>query len=546
MDLLSLGKDPINPDQPTGSDVSYEIEFDELEAEIRKLSLPPSSGGGIDWKKVGDLSALILAEQSKDLRAASYFAVSQIHTNQIEGLATGIIVLHDMVEKFWGELFPSKKQMKRRLGAIEWWLENTENAIEWWLEKSKNDIKATKFEPTQNEKIEELKSILNKLNDLIIEYIPKPPTFKPLIRQIERIPVVKKKAQPEPIAKEKKAAPKPIDEKEKKKPRPRSEDPPVKTADLPRLPGEIVDEDDAKTRLDDSLKVLDQIADFWFKKDPGNPKSYCFRRMAAWLAIDRLPADTDGMTLISSPPVYQTQALNSVREEKDWQELLKTAEPIVSQQIFWIDLHRMVAEALSNLGDGHQDALDAVCRETAVFVHRMPGLINLAFSGGTPFADPETRQWLKSIALGSSAAMFEPLQIAESSGEDETDRMEDAINKAMALVEKKKIVEAVSSLQEELQSAFSKKEALLWRLALCQILLSSKKVNMALPHLEVILEIIDNYKLEDWDPELALKGFKMVWQGYNAHSDKAVKQQSEQILNRIGKINPVEALRLAK
>jgi type VI secretion system protein VasJ len=535
MDLLSLGKDPINPDQPTGSDVSYEIEFDELEAEIRKLSLPPSSGGGIDWKKVGDLSALILAEQSKDLRAAGYFAVSQIHTNQIEGLAVGITVLHDMVEQFWDELFPPKKRMQRRLGAIKWWLEKTENAI-----------KTTKFEPIQNEKIEELKSILNTLNDLVIEYIPKPPTFKPLMHQIERIPVVKKKAQPEPIEKEKKAPPESIDEKEKREPRPKSEDPPVMSADLPSFSGEIADENDAKTRLDDSLKILDQIADFWFKTNPRNPISYRFRRTAAWLSLDRLPEDTNGITYISPPPVYQTQALNSVRETNDWQELLKAAEPMVSQQVFWIDLHRMVAEALSNLGDNHQDALDVVCQETALFVHRMPGLINLSFLGKTPFADSETRQWLKSIDLDSSTAMFEPVQITESSGEENIDRMEDAIKKAMALVEKKKIVEAVSSLQEELQSAFSKKEAMLWRLALCQILLSSKKVNMALPHLEVILEIIDNYKLEDWDPELALKGFKMVWQGYNAHSDKAVKQQSEQILNRIGKINPVEALRLAK
>ncbi|MBW1895326.1 MAG: type VI secretion system domain-containing protein [Deltaproteobacteria bacterium] len=206
----------------------------------------------------------------------------------------------------------------------------------------------------------------------------------------------------------------------------------------------------------------------------------------------------------------------------------------------------MVADALSNLGNGYQDAFDAVCQETALFVYRMPGLINLSFADETPFADPETREWVKNIALGSSAAMFEPIQITESNGEDKTDRMENAIKKAMALVEKKKIVEAVSSLQEELQSAFSKKEALFWRLALCQILLSSKKANMALPHLEVILEVIENYKLEDWDPELALKGFKMVFQGYRAHSDKAIKQQSEQILNRIGKIHPVEALRLAK
>lgn len=537
MDLLSLGKNPISPEQPTGSDVSYEPEFEALEAEIKKLYSPSSSPdeAGIDWKKIGELSASILAKQSKDLRVAGRFAVSQLYTNQIEGLATGITVLHDMIEQFWDELFPPKRRIKGRLGAIEWWLENTENVL-----------KTTKFEPTENEKIEELKSILNKLNDSIIEYVPKAPTLNLLIREIEKLPVMKKKEQPEPPEKETKDPPEPTDEKENKEPPPTTEDISVETSAPPSSSGEIADENEAKTLLDNSLSLLNQIADFWFKTDSSNSKSYRFRRAAAWLPIDHLPEDTDGITLIYSPEVDQTEALNRVREEKDWQSLLKMAEPIVSQQEFWIDLHRMVAEALSNLGDSHQDALDAVCQETAFFVHRMPGLINLSFQGGEPFADSQTRQWLKSIALGSRTAMFEPVQIAESSEEDKTNRMEDAIKKAMALVQKKKTVEAVTSLQEELQSAFSKKEAMLWRLALCQILLSSKKPDMALPHFEVILEIIDKYNLEDWDPELALKGFKMVFNVYSTHSDQAIKQKSEQILNRIGKIHPVEALRLAK
>ena len=534
MDLLSLGKEPIRPDQPTGSDISYEVEFDELQAEIRKLSLPTAEGG-IDWKKIGNLSASILADQSKDLRVAAYFAVSQIHTNQTEGLATGIIVLHDVIEQFWDELFPPKKRMKRRKGAIEWWRDKTENAI-----------KTTKFEPIQIEKIDELKSILNKLNDLIVEYVSEPPTIKPVLRQIERMPVVGKKAQPEPSAKEKKAPPKPIDEKEKVEPQPPSEDPPLMTADPPDPHREIVDENGAKDLLDDSLKKLDRLADFWFNKNPKDPKSYRFRRTAAWVTLDRVPADTDGITLIPPPPVPDVQVLSSIREKNDWQELLRAAEPMSSQQVFWIDLHRMVAEALANQGDDHQEALDSVCQETALFVHRMSGLIHLSFSDGTPFADPETRHWLKSIALGSSVATFEPVQIAESSGEEDIDRMEDVIKEAMSLVEKKKIVEAVSSLQEELQSAFSKKESMLWRLALCQVLLNSKKVNVALPHLETILEIIDNYKLEKWDPELALKGLKMVFQVYSAHGDNEIKQESEKILSRIGKINSLEALRLAE
>ena len=127
MELLSLGKDPIQPDQPTGSDVRYEPEFEELQAEIDKLS-SPSSSGGIEWKKVNTLSALILAEKSKDLLVASYMAVSQVHTHQLDGLAIGLTVMHDMVEAYWDNLFPPKKRMRGRLGAIEWWIEKTENA----------------------------------------------------------------------------------------------------------------------------------------------------------------------------------------------------------------------------------------------------------------------------------------------------------------------------------------------------------------------------------------------------------------------------------
>ena len=62
-------------------------------------------------------------------------------------------------------------------------------------------------------------------------------------------------------------------------------------------------------------------------------------------------------------------------------------------------LHALVAEALDSLGDGYVNAQEAVCQETALFIHRLPALIDLNFSDGTPFADSETRQWLNNISL---------------------------------------------------------------------------------------------------------------------------------------------------
>jgi len=206
-------------------------------------------------------------------------------------------------------------------------------------------------------------------------------------------------------------------------------------------------------------------------------------------------------------------------------------------------LNRFVAEALAGLGDQYQDAHDALCQETAVFVHRLAGVEKLSFSDGTAFADADTQQWLKGIRLGAGAGMAEPVVGGRSEGGGD---MAEAIEKAQGLAKKKKLAEAVSLLQKGLHGSFSRMEQLLWRLGLSQLLLNAKKPQLALPHLESILQDIDTFRLEQWDPELALKGLKMIWIGFGARSDEAGKEQAKGILNRIARLAPAEALQLDK
>ncbi len=79
---------------------------------------------------------------------------------------------------------------------------------------------------------------------------------------------------------------------------------------------------------------------------------------------------------------------------------------------------------------------------------------------------------------------------------------------------------------------------------MCQILVAAKRAPLAIPHLEVILEKIDEFQLEAWDPDLTLKALKMVWQGFKAQNDKTVKEQAGVILSRINRISPTVALGL--
>lgn len=521
MELWLLGKNPIDPDHPTGSDVRYEPEFESLQAEIDKLS-SPSAAGGIDWKKVVKLSSEILARKSKDLLVTTYLAVAQIHTNQLDGLAIGLRIYHDLLEEFWEDFYPPKKRMRGRLAAIEWWLEKSEAALQLLKPKS-----------LPPEKIEELKEDLRHIDKILREHWTEAPLLRPVERFLDSIPVLsEKKPEPEAPPSEEKPARETL-------PRPEPEKPPSQAA--PPAQEEIASEKDAQRVLRFGLQKVRQAAAYLREHDIADPGIYRWARMVAWSVVNTLPPVTDGQTMIP-PPSPQVQAtFNELREKGNSEALLQLAERTLSQFIFWLDLNRFSAEALAALGDRYCEAHDVVCQETALLIHRLSGLEELAFSDGTPFADAATKQWLKGIGLGASAVMAESALVAQ-----DEDRMAEAIRKAQALAKKRKLAEAVEMLQQQLRDSFSQRERLQWRLALSQLLLNAKRPRVALPHLEQILQDIALYRLEEWDPELALKGFKIVWTGLGAQSDDASRNKADDTLNRIAKLDPAVALRLAK
>jgi type VI secretion system protein VasJ len=531
MEIHSLGKDPIQPDQPAGSDVRYEPEYEQLQAEIDKLS-SPSAAGGIDWHKVSDLAASILDKKSKDLLVACYLAVSQVHLRQIEGLADGLTVLSDLVEHYWDDLFPPKKRMRGRLGAFEWWLEKTETAL-----------KGIKSQPVETEKLEAVNHTLTQIDFLLTEHLPEPPLLRPIQRVLEEIP-----STPEAQANEDSAP-----EAERPQPGtppgpgPVTPPEPDKPAPAAAEPQELATEQDAQKLITTGLQNVRQAAAFLLEMDLVNPTAYRHRRIAAWSVVSMLPAETNGQTRIPPPAPQVRQTLLEHRKNGNWTALIMSAEQRLSQFIFWFDLNRFSAEALTSLGDGYQNAHEVVCQETAFFLHRFPSLADLTFSDGSPFADSETRQWLNDIAVGanpiaeSEAGMSKPAQ-----ADGETDHMADMVAKAQALAKKRKLPEAVQLLQTELQNCVSQQQTLMWRLELCRMLVRAKRKDMALPHLELILKDIDTYRLHRWDPRLALEGLKLAWSAYAKHTDKEVKRNAKAVLSQIAKLDPTEALKISK
>jgi len=531
MEIHSLGKDPVQPDQPAGLDVRYEPEFDQLQAEIDKLSVP-SASGGTDWKKVSDLAAAILAKKSKDLLVASYLAVSQVHMRQIDGLADGLTIIHDLIVNYWDTMFPPKKRMRGRLGAIEWWIEKTETAMI-----------GLKPEPVAAEKLDAIQTTLSQIDTLLNEYLPEPPLLRPIKRALEMIPSISEKEpelEPAPITEEAQPEPPPA-------PEPGIEREAPKPAPVAAEPEMLATVQDAQKVISSSMQKVRQAAAFLLENDLTNAMAYRYRRIAAWSVVSGLPPESNRQTQIPPPAPQILQSLLDFKENGNWNAMIMAAEQRLSQLIFWFDLNRLVAEALDGLGDSYENAHEAVCQETAHFNHRLPGLVDLNFSDGTPFADSETKKWLKGISLAAGSVADSAVTTSGTvKSFEETDHMVKTLAEAQALAKKKKLLEAVQLLQKEMKNCVSQHETLLWRLELCRMLIGSKRTDMALPHLDLIIKDIETYRLESWDPPLALEGLKLVWTGYISHTGSDAERNAEVVLSQIAKLDPAEALKLTK
>lgn len=511
MELTEIGKTPIAGDQPAGTDARYEPEYEQLQAEVGKLT-NPSSSGGVNWGEVEKISTGILAEKSKDILVASYLVVALLHNQKLEGLIKGIAFLKDFLETFWEDLYPAKKRMRGRKNAIEWFYDQTVAYMEGF-----------QAQPVPEEKYNALMGDFEAVDNFLQEKMEEdPPSGREAREALGMIPV-QKKDQPPPTAEG--AATRPG------------------AAAAPAEITEIESPQDAQKVINQAMKQLKMAANYYLENDPKNPLAYTINRMAAWMPIENLPPLAEGATRIP-PPVDQIKSvLDNLYSAGDWENLLTAAETKVNQFLFWLDLSRMVHEALGQLGEGYEAAQAAVAKETAAFVARLKGIETYAFADQTPFADPATRAWLAQIASAGAGEGAQPMaQAAIADSEDA--EIEEQYQNAVKMAKKRKLPEAVEMLKDGLMAGGSGKARMKWRIALAELLLAARKIQTATPHLEQILVDIEKHDLMEWDPQLALQGLKSALTGFRSGKDEKSLERAARVLESIARVDPGEALKL--
>ena len=528
MDLSSLGKEPVSAERPCGSDVRYDPAFEELQTEVDKLSLP-SASGTLNWEKIVRFASDILAHKSKDLVVASYLAVALIYTRQHDGFAIGVKLLLDLMGKYWEELYPSKERMRGRQRSMEWWAEKTEAGL-----RQLQPITVTAAQAAL------LRENVERLDRLMRQHLDSSPSLTSISEWIDTL-ATEAEETPGPEAPQPQPAAQPAAAPE---PKPAPAVAPVIYPDVP-MQQDIPSPQGAQRMLENHLQRLREIAGYLWQQDSANPLVYRLNRKSLWFTVEDLPPATGGRTRIPAPDNQVIKMLFELRNAGNAEALLKAAEGRLSQFIFWLDLHRLVAEALIRLGNRHQKAHGVVCQETAFLLHRLPGLDELAFADGTPFANPETRNWLKGIAFDSKAmAGAQPASSPDSTPAE--DRIARDVADAQALIRKGRLLEALDTLQQKLNRASSSRERVLLRLATSRMLIDARQGKLALPHLEQVLRDIDTYRLEEYEPALTLRGLKLALSGLESQADPSFKVKAADVLYRIARLDMAEAIRLGK
>ena len=525
MDLTELGKKPISEANPAGDDIRYEPEFEELQQQIDKLSIASAGGTGIDWNRVIALSGTILETKSKNIQVATYLAAGLIETNQFQGLVDGLAVIKDLVENFWDTMYPPLKRLRGRF-----------NAVAWWADRAETFLNGFDPDPLPPELVTGAQSNLSDLDRMLSEKSDDAPILSRVQGLIERLPVQAPAAEADtqaPQAPQAGQAP-------TVQPRPASPAPTVSASGSGQSEAsDLASDQDASAMLDSGLTRLLKASDYYMQKDLSNSLPYRLNRIAAWLTVDQLPMSDKGITPLPAPDSMIRSAIEGLVSSRDYEGAVRACEARVGEYLFWLDMSRISAQALDALGGRYQAAQDMLAMETAGYAKRLPGLENLCFSDGTPFADPETKAWLASISQsgdGGGAGM---------SGGEAASQVTDGFNKALELIKGKKVGEAVGLLEDHFAHSASGRERLLWRNAMVRLLIRAGRPELALPHAKAILTDIDGHHLETWDPALALDGLVVIHQSMSMAGNETSATNLDDITARIARISPKQALNLS-
>lgn len=407
-----LGTSAISAAQPQGLSPRDGDTFAALQAEMGKR-VDLHAAEPLDWSLVATLASRILHEQGKDLSAATWLCAAWFRLHGAGGLAAGLQVLRDLHVVYWDSMSPPAARIRGRRNQVQWLLDECEAIL------SESDWDGSGLE-TQDRAdtlawCDELDAFWQARDD-------EPPAWWRLGKRLaDQLPLPAQQDEPaadaDPAAAEQ-VQPESLPESRIEPPVPAAPTPKANSALIPaRQPDaaenealealDLNDQTALERHAEQRLAALQDVLSGRGDTLLAAPWLLRLNRQIAWLFLDELPLSQEGVTRVAPPAVTDRDVLQRLLEAQDSQAILRFVESRLGRLRFWLDLNRVAYEAASALPQG-QGAAQAIAAESAHLLRRLPGLQQLAFSDGQPFADEQTRSWLMGLSGPAPASAPAP------------------------------------------------------------------------------------------------------------------------------------------
>lgn len=503
---------------PFGEDAKYDPIYQDLRAEVQKLTAHSSVDGSIDWKSIRKWSVEILGTKSKDLMVASYLTLSLFNLDGYGGLADGLQIIQKYLKEDWDGIFPTPPRGRA-------------SSLGWLFERLPLYVETRVPGPAEGTLLRPLREQLEALQETVrLRLMHSAPSFadlnSALSEHLSALP--DQAAAPEPSADEamaegSAAAPAPVPQTVSA---PRPAAPPAAARPVePELPaGSAASEVVGRMRA--LIPALRQA-------DPLTPLAYRLLRTLKWDGLTAAPplnpqsasADT---TRISAPRPQQQSTLQGLLDTGNWTELLKASEGAFQEDAgtFWLDLQRYTVLALEGLGATR--AAEVVKDEVVRLLTRLDTLPSLWFADRTipvpgrphektvertPFAGEATRQWLETLRTErepqAPAADLPPARAA-AAGAGEPALPPAEARAIQELLAKQQTAAAFDRLQAALEKAPHRRDRFQTRFTAARLCLQANQAAWARTLLEELLQESEAFTFEDWEPETAADLYQLL------------------------------------
>ncbi|HJL14169.1 MAG TPA: type VI secretion system ImpA family N-terminal domain-containing protein, partial [Sandaracinaceae bacterium LLY-WYZ-13_1] len=166
---------PVSDGAPAGEDARYEPLHEEIRAEAAKLDSPTT--GLPNWEKIVQDAEKLTTDKSKDLLIESYAAFGLYQVEGLQGLAAGLFLLAESMDRYWDDMFPKARRVRARV-----------NAVQWLTDKLDVALPETPVTANDHDAVAALEAGIERLRAVVAEkFEDQAPALRPIADAIERL-----------------------------------------------------------------------------------------------------------------------------------------------------------------------------------------------------------------------------------------------------------------------------------------------------------------------------------------------------------------------